>query len=197
MSSRGQIEALLGQFPGLLESEGEFRGETTLRLNDAQRIHEVCSHAKNALGFNFLVDLSSVDHYGDDPRFSLVYELFGIESGARVRLRAFVSEESPILPTVSSVWRTADWHEREVYDMMGIEFSGHPNLKRILMWEGFPHYPLRKDFPLEGKETDVPEVAFSKPAPMEGGPFVTSPTDATTVDREPRSRAPVEEDSDK
>lgn len=197
MSSSGQIEALLGQFPELLESEGEFRGETTLLVSDASRIQEVCAHAKRALGFDYLVDISSVDHYGEDPRFSVVYELNGLASGARVRLRAYVSEEDAIVPTVSTVWRTADWHEREIYDMMGIQFAGHPNLKRILMWEGFPYHPLRKDFPLEGKETDVAEVAFSKPSPMEGGPFVTSPTDATTVDREPRSRAPVEEETKK
>jgi NADH-quinone oxidoreductase subunit C len=72
--------------------------------------------------------------------------------------------------------------------MMGIRFKDHPDLRRIIMWEGYPYFPLRKDFPLEGKETDMPDVAFSRKAPMEGGPFVTNPGKATTSEREPRSR---------
>jgi NADH-quinone oxidoreductase subunit C len=76
--------------------------------------------------------------------------------------------------------------------MMGVKFTGHPNLKRILMWEGYPHFPLRKDFPLEGKETDVLDVAFSKSAPLEGGPFVTTPGGESTSEREPRRRNPMD-----
>jgi NADH-quinone oxidoreductase subunit C len=74
--------------------------------------------------------------------------------------------------------------------MMGVKFTGHPNLTRILMWEGYPHFPLRKDFPLEGKTTDAPAVAFSEPAPMDGGPFVTVAGGEDTIAREPRSRNP-------
>ncbi len=73
-----------------------------------------------------------------------------------------MSEEKSELPTVTGVWRTADWHEREIYDMMGIRFRGHPDLRRILMWEGYPYFPLRKDFPLAGKPTRLPEVAFTE-----------------------------------
>jgi NADH-quinone oxidoreductase subunit C len=72
--------------------------------------------------------------------------------------------------------------------MFGIRFNNHPDLRRILMWDGYPYFPLRKDFPLAGRPSDMPEVAFSNRAPLEGGPFVTSPTTATTKDREPRSR---------
>ena len=74
--------------------------------------------------------------------------------------------------------------------MMGIRFRGHPDLRRILMWEGYPHFPLRKDFPLEGKPTDVPEVAFTNAAPLEGGPFVTFAGGKDTIAREPRGRLP-------
>ena len=77
------------------------------------------------------------------------------------------------MPTVSRVWQDADWHEREIFDMMGIRFTGHPDLRRILMWDGYPYFPLRKDFPLEGKPSEMPDVAFSAVAPLEGGPFVT------------------------
>jgi NADH-quinone oxidoreductase subunit C len=105
-------------------------------------------------------------------------------------LKTQVTEEHGELPTVTSVWRTADWHEREAYDMMGVKFTGHPNLTRILMWEGYPHFPLRKDFPLEGKPTEVPDVAFTQTAPMDGGPFVTVASSENTTHREPRRRNP-------
>ncbi len=177
-------------FPGLLSTPTEFRGETTLKVADADRIAEVCAHAKKALGFDMLLDLSSVDNYGTDPRWTVVYELYGIGHGAHLRLKAEVGEEKSELPTVSTVWRTADWHEREVYDMMGIRFAGHPDLRRILMWEGYPYFPLRKDFPLAGKPTELPETAFTRTAPLEGGPFVTVAGAKGSIAREPRARTP-------
>ena len=94
------------------------------------------------------------------------------------------------MPSVCKVWRTAEWHEREAYDMMGVKFADHPNLKRILMWEGYPYFPLRKDFPLEGKPTDVPGAAFTNIAPMAGGPFVTVAGGKDSTAREPRRRNP-------
>src|SRR5204863_791338 len=114
----------------------------------------------------------------------------GMGHGCHLRLKTEVSEERSELPTVSKVWRTADWHEREIYDMMGIRFAGHLDLRRILMWEGYPYFPLRKDFPLAGKPTEMPDVAFTRPAPMEGGPFVTVAGGADSVAREPRVRIP-------
>jgi NADH-quinone oxidoreductase subunit C len=166
----------------------EFRGETTLRV-DRSQIREIATVCKEQLGFNYLVDISSVDNFGTDPRFEVVYELYHMEQSLYLRLKLSVSEEDLEVPTVADIWRTADWHEREVYDMMGIRFKGHPDLRRILMWQGYPFFPLRKDFPLAGRPSDMPDIAFSKPAPLEGGPFVTIPSSATTKDREPRSRS--------
>jgi len=177
-------------FPGLVSAPTEFRGEATLKVADADRIAEVCAHAKQALGFDMLLDLSSVDNYGADPRWTVVYELYGIGHGVHLRLKADVSEEKSELPTVSTVWRTADWHEREAYDMMGIRFAGHPDLRRILMWEGYPYFPLRKDFPLAGKPTELPDTAFTRTAPLEGGPFVTMAGGKDSMAREPRARTP-------
>ena len=110
--------------------------------------------------------------------------------GNELRLKTGVSEEKSELPTITTVWKTANWHEREIYDMMGVRFRRHPDLRRILMWEGYPHFPLRKDFPLAGKPTDLPGVAFTKPAPLEGGPFVTAPGGKDAIEREPRVRTP-------
>ena len=179
-------------FPDVVGEPSEFRGEVTLVVADPLRIADVCKAAKDRLGFDMLLDLCSVDNEGTDPRWTVVYELFGIGHGCHLRLKTQVSEESSELPTVSGVWRTADWHEREAWDMMGIRFSGHPDLRRILMWDGYPYHPLRKDFPLAGKPTELPEVAFTRTAPLEGGPFVTVPSTADSTLREPRSRTPGE-----
>lgn len=188
-------QRLKARFPEWLTGPEEFRGELTLRLKDAERIAEVCAVARHELGFDYLVDITSIDHYGEDPRFMLVYHLYGYDHLRYLRLKLEVSEEKPEVPTVTGVWRTADWHEREIYDMMGIRFRDHPDLRRILMWDGYPYHPLRKDFPLAGKPTHIPDVAFTETAPLEGGPFVTLPGGKDTIAREPRVRVPEPEDT--
>lgn len=180
------------KFGDLVSPPAEFRGEATVKIADAARMPEVCAFAKQELGFDYLVDISSVDNYGEDPRWTIVYELYGYGHHCHLRLKTEVSEEKSELPTITGVWKTADWHEREIYDMMGVRFSGHPDLRRILMWEGYPYFPLRKDFPLAGKPTELPEVAFTKPAPLEGGPFVTVAGGKSSMAREPRVRNPEE-----
>lgn len=181
---------LKAQFGELLSEPTEFRGEVTLKVLDAEKIVAVCGFAKQELGFDYLVDISSVDNYGDGPRWILAYHLAGLEHNQYLRLVVSVGEEKSELPTVTTIWRTADWHEREIYDMMGIRFRGHPDLRRILMWEGYPYFPLRKDFPVTGKPTEVPEVAATAVAPIEGGPFVTTPGGKDAIAREPRVRTP-------
>lgn len=144
-------------------------GEITL-FADRDRIVEVCRAFKDE-GFVYLVDLAGVD-YSKFPghtglRFSVAYTLYSFQKNARVRIRVWTDEKGAI-PSVTSVWKTANWHERETFDMLGIEFSGHPNLERILMWEGFNGFPLRKDFPIRGIDTGAriyPEVF-----PEGGGP---------------------------
>lgn len=144
-------------------------GEITMFV-ERDRIVEVCRAFKDD-GFVYLVDLCGVDyskfpnHAG--PRFSVVYTLYSFQKNARVRIRVWTAEDEPV-PSVTAVWKTANWHERETWDMLGIVFSGHPNLERILMWEGFNGYPLRKDFPIRGIDTGAriyPEVF-----PEGGGP---------------------------
>ena len=171
-----------------LIAETEFRGEKSLSLK-IESLRELCEFCRSELGFDYLIDISSVDHFGEYPRYEVIYELYSMASGLHLRLKTLVpDEDNPVAPTISDIWPTANWHEREIYDMMGIRFDGHTDLRRILMWEGYPYFPLRKDFPLEGKPSELPEVAFTDIAPLAGGPFVTVPTDGTTQVREPRAR---------
>ena len=183
-------QRLRDAFPDLIGAPTEFRGEVSLTVADAERIPDVCALAKMELGFDLLLDLSAVDNLGEDPRWVVVYELYGVAHACHLRLKTSVSEEKSELPTVSGVWRAADWHEREAYDMMGIRFRGHTDLRRILMWEGYPYFPLRKDFPLAGKPSVLPDTAFTRPAPLEGGPFITPAGGRDSIAREPRARTP-------
>jgi len=187
-------QQLKTRFGDLISEPSEFRGEITVLLSDADCIAEICQFAKKNLGFDYLVDISSIDNYGDDPRWSIVYHLYGYGHRCALRIKTHVGEEESELPTVTGVWRTANWHEREVFDMMGVTFRDHPDLRRILMWDGYPYYPLRKDFPLAGKPSNVPEVAFSNSAPEEGGPFVTVSGGKSAIEREPRVRVPEIQD---
>lgn len=162
----------------------EFREETTLVV----AFDELFSTLKSVseIGYDFLIDISSIDHDQEEPRFEMVYEIATVDDSKHLRVRSRVEEGTPV-PTAVPIWASANWHEREVYDMMGIEFTDHPNLKRILMWEGYPYFPLRKEFPLAGKPTEMPDVAFTGVAPLEGGPFVTSPG-GNRVSSEPRAK---------
>jgi NADH-quinone oxidoreductase subunit C len=190
VTSLDQAKKLKEKFGDLISEPSEFRGEIAVKISDAEKIADVCEFAKRNLGFDYLVDVSSVDNYGDDPRWTIVYHLRNLKNGNEIRFKTDVSEEKSKLPSVIGVWKTANWHEREIYDMMGVHFRGHPDLRRILMWEGYPYFPLRKDFPLAGKESELPGVAFSKPSPMEGGPFVTVAGGNSAQSREPRIRIP-------
>ena len=194
MTSLESAQKLKAEFGELISEPAEFRGEITVKLADAEQIAAVCEFAKGQLGFDYLVDISSVDNYGDDPRWTVVYHLRGLKNGTELRIETSVSEEKSELPSVLPVWRTANWHEREIYDMMGIRFSGHSDLRRILMWEGYPYFPLRKDFPLAGKPSELPGVAFTRISPMEGGPFVTVAGGNDSIAREPRVRIPDDDE---
>lgn len=187
-----ELLASLGQLLGTkIQEKVEFRGETTFTILPRD-LREVAKFCRDDLSFDYLLDITSVDNFGEEPRFEIVYELYSMTMAIHLRLKLRVSEEPGEVATVSDIWPTANWHEREIYDMMGLRFAGHPDLRRILMWDGYPYFPLRKEFPLEGLPSDMPDVAFTSAAPLEGGPFVTSPSTATTKDREPRARRPID-----
>ena len=186
MSAVPDTDALKAAFGDKITGVTEFRGEHTVQVK-LDALHELLAKCKKDMGYVLLADVSSLDHFGEDPRFEMVYELATLDDSRHLRIKALVEEDQDV-PSATDIWAGADWHEREVYDMMGIRFSDHPNLKRILMWEGYPYYPLRKDFPLAGRPSDMPDVAFSKTAPLEGGPFVTSAGAEDTIKREPRAQ---------
>jgi NADH-quinone oxidoreductase subunit C len=180
----------LGQALGdKIQNKTEFRGEITCTIA-ASDLREIAAFCRAELSFDYLVDITSIDNSGEEPRFEIVYHLYSMPHAVHLRLKLKVPEEAGVVDTVSDIWPTANWHEREIYDMMGIKFNGHPDLRRILMWDGYPFFPLRKDFPLEGLPSEIPDVAFTKVTPLEGGPFVTVPSTATSKDREPRARPP-------
>lgn len=186
MSSATDVTKLRESFGEKILKTVEFRGENTVCVG-LESLHDVLAKCRNDLGYEMILDVSSVDHFGEDPRFEMVYEIASLDDSKHLRVKAQVTEDEKV-PSATDLWAGADWHEREVWDMMGIPFSGHPNLKRILMWEGYPFFPLRKDFPLAGRPSDMPDVAFTGIAPLEGGPFVTCAGGEDTVRREPRAR---------
>jgi NADH-quinone oxidoreductase subunit C len=189
MSGQELVDALSKSFGERIRGKTEFRGETSCTIT-AKDLREITSFCRQELLFDYLIDVTSIDNFGEEPRFEIVYHLYSMPHAVHLRLKLKVPEEAGAVDTVSDIWPTANWHEREIYDMMGIKFNGHPDLRRILMWDGYPFYPLRKDFPLEGLASEMPDVAFTKVTPLEGGPFVTVPSTATSKDREPRARPP-------
>jgi NADH-quinone oxidoreductase subunit C len=188
-TAKKDASAIAGKFT--VNQQTEFRGELSLTVTREQ-FRALAEFLKNDLGYTYLIDIAGVE-----PRFEMVYEFQNFERGDHLRIKYPVSEDDLTAPSVVDLWATADWHEREVFDMMGINFPDHPDVKevghlrRILMWDGYPFFPLRKEFPLAGLPSEMPDVAFSDRAPLAGGPFVTSPSTGTTQDREPRSREQV------
>ncbi|MEE2808702.1 MAG: NADH-quinone oxidoreductase subunit C [Verrucomicrobiota bacterium] len=187
MNSNEAADALGARFEDSIIDTVNFRNELSIQIKLEQSF-EILSYCKDKLDFDYLVDITAVDNLGKDPRYEVVYELYSYKYGCHLRLKTSVSESEREAISVVDLWPTANWHEREAFDMLGITFKGHPDMRRILMWEGYPYYPLRKDFPLAGKASEMPDVAFSEPVPLDGGPFVTSACSAPTDKREPRSR---------
>ncbi len=143
------VEAIKAAFPDSVVDVINFRGETTVVV-DSEKIADVAMFCRETEGmeFNLLSDMSCVDYYPKEPRFALCYHLYSMIYNTRLRLKVYLPGEDPHAPTVTGVWPAVNWQEREAFDMMGIRFDGHPDLRRILMpvdWEG---YPLRKDYPL-------------------------------------------------
>lgn len=140
------IDLITSRFPEAVSSPIEFRGETTLVVQPDQLI-EVCTFLRDepALNFDLLSDVSAVDYFPAQPRFAVNYHLYSLINNYSLRLKVWLSGERPEAPSVTSVWPGANWHEREVWDLMGIHFAGHPDLRRLLLPDDYLGHPLRKD----------------------------------------------------
>jgi NADH-quinone oxidoreductase subunit C len=150
--------AIESAVPGAVVDHVAHAGEMTVEIVP-ERLLEVARFVKGPpLSFVLLSDVTCADFPEEPGRFRVAYHLFSLESGQRLRLRVWAGAEEPALDSVTGVWRTADWHEREVWDMFGVRFRGHPDLARILMpldWEG---HPLRRDYPLGGEDVQFTDA---------------------------------------
>jgi NADH-quinone oxidoreductase subunit C len=160
----GPIDKLKEKFGGKVGEAAEFRKEWSVYVTKADLIG-VLKFLKTEPGceFDFLSDITSVDLFTQKPRFEVLYHLFSTSLKHRLRIKIKV-EDGEKVPTATTIWAAANWHEREIYDLMGIEFEGHPDLRRILMREEWIGHPLRKDFPLT---YEMPHFSFNKDLPPE------------------------------
>ena len=153
--SKADLDKLVAQFPAAIVSSHSNFGDDTAVVT-ADKLKDVMRYLRDTAGFDFLVSVTAVDYFGREPRFEVVYHLRSMATGNRLRIKVPVHEEegepSAEVATVSDLWPTANWQEREAYDMFGIKFSGHPDLRRILMYEEFVGHPLRKDYPKEQRQ---------------------------------------------
>ena len=148
----GYVERLKQQNPEWVSDVRDALGEVTVVV-PAAAISDVCRLLRNDEQFDLLSDICGVDNGPEeDPRFEVNYHLFSTIHHDRLRLKVLLSEDSPVVATVTHIWRTADWHERETFDLFGVKFEGHPDLRRILLPSEFDGHALRKDFPLRGYE---------------------------------------------
>lgn len=143
--------ALEKRLPGCIFDWHAQLGDRTF-IVDGSRIFDIITFLKLVQGYNFLVDLTGVDYLPRNPRFEIVYHLMNYDTKARLRIKVQSNDLEPELQSITPLWPIANWLEREVYDMMGVRFKNHPDLRRILMYEGFEGHPLRKDYPLHHRQ---------------------------------------------
>ena len=152
------VKKLQEKFPASVLEVKTFRDEVNVTVQKKD-IFEICKflYADPDLQYQMLTDLCGVDFYPEVLRFEVVYLLYSMTKHQRLRLKVKVGNSESV-PSVESIWKAADWLEREVYDLFGISFDNHPDLRRILLWDGYEGHPLRKDFPVEGPDFDKPFV---------------------------------------
>ncbi len=191
MSETDFTTALRERFPGVTERPSLDLAAFNCPFGE---LRDILRFLRDEAGFDMLMDVTAIDAYEESPRFTVVYHLFSTSRHEYVRVAAPCEDDvEPRAPSVADLWPAGDWHERETYDMFGITFTGHPDLRRILMWDGYPYFPLRKEFPLAGHEVDLPGADVAErtgakvlPAPMMGGPF-HAPQKGPMSRREPRA----------
>jgi len=184
------VEALRSEFGDAVYDAAEYAGERTV-LVAADRIVDICRFLKEKQGFTYLADLGGTDRFTEEDRFEVFYNLVNVEGGKRIRLKLRIDEELMSVPSVTGVYRSANWNEREAWDMLGIRFESHPDLRRMFMPEDFEYHPLRKEFPLLG-------IPGSLPLPPQSptGDMTLDPFPAAHGSKTPKSFQETRSDSD-
>lgn len=145
------MQALLAQlkqkFGEVIVATSDFRGDETAVVR-VDRLLDICNYLKTECQMNFLMDICGVDYPERKERFEVVYHLYSLTTHKRIRLKVRVSEADPHVPSVIGIWKSADWFEREAFDLFGVIFDGHPYLRRLLTFDEFEGHPLRKDYPV-------------------------------------------------
>jgi NADH-quinone oxidoreductase subunit C len=149
------LDKLKAAFPESVRAAVEFRGDLTVTVRK-EDIVAVAGFVKSELAFDMLIDLLGVDMYRPEERFEVIYNVYSLTHRTYLRLKVLVDEQDLHVPTVTGVWPGANWHERETFDMFGLKFTGHPDLRRMYMPDEFEYHPLRKDFPTMGIPDSLP-----------------------------------------
>ena len=165
------VESLRSGVPDSVVSAREYARQVSVVVA-REKIAEVARFLKEREDFRYCVDVTAVDWKKREPRFDVVYHFYSFSKNDRIRVKCGAADGREV-PSIAGVFLAADWSERETYDMFGIRFAGHPDLRRILTWEGFNGYPLRKDFPLEGIDTGA--AVYPEEWPEGAGPGPNDP----------------------
>jgi len=169
------VESLRSGVPGSVVSAKEFARQVTVVVL-REKVAAVARFLKDVEDFRYCVDVTAVDWRDRQPRFDVVYHFYSFSKNDRIRVKCAVGDGEEV-PSIAEVFLAANWPERETWDMFGIPFAGHPDLRRILTWEGFHGYPLRKDFPVEGIDTGA--AVYPEEWPEGGGPAADDPNRKT------------------
>lgn len=165
------VKSLSSGVPDAVVSAKEFARQVTVVVK-REKVAEVARYLKEKEDFRYCVDVTAVDWKKREPRFDVVYHFYSFSKNDRIRVKCTAADGEEV-PSIASVYLAADWSERETWDMFGIRFAGHPDLRRILTWEGFNGHPLRKDFPLEGIDTGA--AIYPEEWPEGAGPGPNDP----------------------
>jgi NADH-quinone oxidoreductase subunit C len=163
--SQAALQKLKERFPGAVTETYAGRGGDAVALVKKESVAEVCRFLKDDpdLAFDMAPYITAVDYMGSEPRFDLVYQMYSTKKNHRIRLRVAVPEGDPVVASVTSIWKGADWYERYCWDMYGIRFEGHPDPRRLYMYEEFVGHPLRKDYSLRGRQPLMAERVIDEP----------------------------------
>jgi NADH-quinone oxidoreductase subunit C len=153
MDASATLNKLTERFPSSIVETHSYRGDDTAVVKK-EDILDICTFLRDdeALLYNFMMDLTAVDYLGKEPRFEVVYHLYSLKYNRRVRIKARVSESDCCIDSIVPIWIGANWFEREAFDLYGITFKGHPEMRRILLYEEFQGHPLRKDYPIKKRQ---------------------------------------------